>query len=125
MSTGFLEVIGLRAAGSTTLSGFIGMAHRGNTACTPLLGYDIDAPSSLGLYRLLMLRALRTCEQRRTRFHCSGGAGLFKFNRGAQAHVEFAAVWANHLPGYRRANLRVLAAAVAKWAVPYLESHRL
>ena len=38
---------------------------------------------------------------------------------------EFAAVWANHLPLYRRAGLRTLSATVRKWVVPYLESHRL
>jgi hypothetical protein len=125
VATGFLDVVGLRRAGDQMLSGFVGMIHRAGVSATPLLGYDIDAPVELGLYRRLMLRAFRTCEARRTQFHCSAGAGLFKFNRGAAAHVEFAAVWANHLPAFRRANLRVLAAGVAKWAVPYLESHRL
>lgn len=71
-----------------------------------------------------MLRAFLTCEQRRSVFHCSAGAGLFKFNRGARSYVEFAAVWANHLPIYRRANLRALSKAVLKFAVPYLETHR-
>ena len=125
VATGFLEVFGLRQVGSEKLSGFVGMIHRAGTSSTPLLGYDIDAAASIGLYRRLMLRAFLTCEARRTAFHCSAGAGLFKFNRGAQPHVEFAAVWANHLPLYRRANLRVLGAAVSKWAVPYLETHRL
>jgi hypothetical protein len=101
------------------------MIHRTGVSCTPLLGYDIDAPVSLGLYRLLMLRAFHTCEARRTLFHCSAGAGSFKFNRGALPHTEFAAVWANHLPLYRRAHLRALGAAVNRWAVPYLETHRL
>lgn len=125
VATGFLEIVGLRAVGGDTLSGFVGMVHRAGMSATPLLGYDIDAPASVGLYRRLMLRAFLTCEAKRTLFHCSAGAGLFKYNRGAQSHVEFAAVWANHLPLYRRANLRALGAAVSKWAVPYLETHRL
>lgn len=125
VDTGFLDVVGLRRVGDQMLSGFVGMVHRSGVSATPLLGYDIDAPVELGLYRRLMLHAFRTCEARRTGFHCSAGAGLFKFNRGAQAHVEFVAVWANHLPAYRRANLRVLATAVAKWVLPYLESRRL
>jgi hypothetical protein len=52
-------------------------------------------------------------------------AGAFKFNRGATPHVEFAAVWANHLTLYRRAALRPLAATLTRWAVPYLESQKL
>jgi Acetyltransferase (GNAT) domain len=124
-ATGFLELTGLRPAGGGDLVGFVGMTHRAGVSCTPLLGYDIDASASLGLYRLLMLRAFLTCERRETIFHCSAGAGSFKFNRGAQSHVEFAAIWANHLPLYRRAGLRALSAVVRKCVVPYLESHRL
>ena len=101
------------------------MTHRAGVSYTPVLGYDIDATASLGLYRLLMLRAFQTCEARRTQFHCSAGAGLFKFNRGAESHVEFAAVWTRHLPLYRRAGLRALSAAVLRCVVPYLESHRV
>jgi hypothetical protein len=123
--TGFLEVAGLREAGEGPLLGMVGMAHREGVSCTPLLGYDIDLPASRGLYRLLMLRAFLECETRRTSLHCSSGAGLFKYNRGARSHVEFAAVWANHLPLYRRANLRALSAAVLRCVVPYLKSHKL
>jgi hypothetical protein len=125
VATGFLDLVGLRATGSADLSGVVGMVHRGAVSCTPVLGYDIDAPAALGLYRLLMLHAFQECERRRTMFHCSAGAGLFKFNRGAEAHVEFAAVWANHLPLYRRANLRVLAATVRTCVLPYLQSHQV
>lgn len=122
--TGFLEVFGLRSAEGGPLVGFIGMAHRGHQTCTPLLGYDLAMPASAGLYRRLMLRGFLTCERRGALFHCSAGAGLYKYNRGAQSSVEFAAVWANHLPAYRRAHLRVLAKAVSKFVVPYLETHR-
>jgi len=124
-TTGFLNLVGLRANSSPILSGVIGMVHRAQTSCTPLLGYDLNQPQSTGLYRLLTLRAILECETRGTMLHCSAGAGKFKASRGAQAHVEFTAVWANHLPFYCRANLRGLAAAVRKWVVPYMESHQL
>ncbi len=122
-ATGFLNLVGLRAASSPVLSGVIGMVHRGNTSCTPLLGYDLNQLQSIGLYRLLTLRAFLECETRRTALHCSAGAGKFKASRGARAHVEFTAVWANHLPLYRRANLLALSAAVTKWLVPYMAAH--
>lgn len=124
-ATRFLEITGLRAARGGPLAGMVGLAHRDRVSCTPVLGYDLDAPLGDGLYRLLMLRAFETTEARGTTFHCSAGAGAFKFNRGAVAHVEFAAVWANHLPLYRRAALRALAAATARWVLPYLAEHRL
>ncbi|WP_404420547.1 hypothetical protein [Nibricoccus sp. IMCC34717] len=125
VATGFLDVRGLRPADGGPLAGFVGMIHRESTSCTPLLGYDIDAPIGLGLYRLLMLNAFETCARKGTRFHCSAGAGLFKFNRGAEPSVEFAAVWANHLSLYKRADLKALAAAVNRWVLPYLERHKL
>ncbi len=125
VQTGLLDLRGLRQRGSDTLVGFIGMVHRSGVSCTPLLGYDTQAPESLGLYRLLMLQAFLACERLGTTLHCSAGAGLFKFNRGARSHIEFSAVWARHLPIYRRACLRSLAAAVTRAVVPYLESHRL
>jgi hypothetical protein len=123
--TGFLNLLGLRRAGEGELSGIVGLVHRGDSSCTPVLGYDTGAPISMGLYRRLMLRAFLACEQRGSLLHCSSGAGLFKFNRGAVPVVEFAAVWANHLPIYRQASLRILSVAVSRWIGPYLESHQL
>jgi hypothetical protein len=125
VKTGFLDLVGLRAKGAKELSGLVGMAHRENVSCTPVLGYDTRAPVELGLYRLLMLQAFQECERRKTMLHCSAGAGLFKFNRGAESHVEFAAIWAKHLPFYRRAQLSALGHVVKKLVVPYLEMHRL
>ncbi len=125
VQTGFLDLVGLRAHGASALCGLVGMAHREGVSCTPVLGYDTGAPVGLGLYRRLMLRAFLECERRGTALHCSAGAGLFKFNRGAKSHVEFAAIWAQHLPGYRRAQLQALGQVVRKLVVPYLESHQL
>jgi len=125
VKTGFLDLVGVRAKGAKELCGLVGMAHRETVSCTPVLGYDTQAPIELGLYRLLMLQAFRECERRKTMLHCSAGAGLFKFNRGAESHVEFAAIWAEHLPLYRRAQLSALGRVVKKLVVPYLETHRL
>jgi hypothetical protein len=123
--TGFLDLAGLRARGTESLFGVVGMAHREGVSCTPVLGYDTTAPVEWGLYRLLTLRAFQQCELRRTTLHCSAGAGLFKFSRGAESHVEFAAIWAHHLPIYRRGQLQALSRVVKKVVLPYLEKHRL
>ncbi len=124
VATGFLHLAGLRRTSTAKLSAMLGMVHRQGVSTTPVLGYDLDAPATDGLYRRLTLRALQEGEARGATLHCSSGAGMFKFSRGAKAHVEFSAVWARHLPAYRRANLHVLAQAIQRWAVPYLESHR-
>jgi len=125
VKTGFLDLNGFRETGARELCGLVGMAHREAVSCTPVLGYDTTAPVERGLYRLLMLRAFQECERRKTMLHCSAGAGLFKFNRGAESHVEFAAIWAEHLPFYRRGQLAALGRVVKQLVVPYLESHRL
>ena len=125
VATGFMEVVGLRRRGRDTLSGFAGMVQRDGVSYTPAFGYDVDAPASDALYRRLTLHTFQVCVARDHLFHLSGGAGRFKFSRGAEPHVEFAAVWANHLPAYRRAQLRFVSSAMRRWAVPYLESHRL
>jgi hypothetical protein len=125
VEVGWFDLVGLRARGQPVLSGFVGMVHRAGVSCTPLLGYDLTAPLELGLYRRLMLHAFLRSEQLDHAFHCSAGAGLFKFNRGACSHVEFAAVWAQHLPAWRRASLRTLAATATRTVLPYLESHRV
>lgn len=125
VATGWLELTGLRPAAGGPLSGVIGMIHRDGVSCTPLLGYDLAASPKLGLYRLLTLKAFLTSEALGTCLHCSSGAGAFKFSRGAQPHLEFAAIWARHLPIYRRLNLHLLRSAINRCVAPYLATHRL
>lgn len=125
VASGFLEVTGMRPARGGPLQAVVGMVHRGGVSATPLLGYDLTAPQKLGLYRLASLHIWQDAERRSTLLHCSAGAGAFKESRGATRAVEFAAVWTGHLPRARRACLATLAGALRRWAVPYMERHRL
>lgn len=124
-ASGWLDLHGLRESASGLLRAIVGMVHRGGVSATPLLGYDLSAPRKLGLYRRASLRIWEEAARRGTLLHSSAGAGAFKESRGAERFVEFAAVWAGHLSRARRAALASLAAPLRRWAVPYLETHRL
>jgi hypothetical protein len=124
-STGFMNLKGLRRRSTGELCGLVGIINRDGVYATPVLGYDLNADPKEGLYRKLMLQAFMETRNNGGVLHCSGGAGSFKKQRGAHHYVEFAAVWAEHLPMYRRASLRALHQIVQKVAVPYLESREL
>jgi len=124
ISTGWLKAFGLRLNGNP-LSGMVGLISQGNWFATPVLGYDLHAEKQKGLYRRLMLKAFLTVEAASGQLHCSGGAGGFKQQRGARFAVEFAAMYARHLPAYRRPALRVMTDLLWRLAVPYLQNHSL
>lgn len=99
--SGLLSLHGLRREGR--LDGMIGFFDIGDTMTAPLVGYDTGKPQELGLYRRLMALALGRARERRMLFNMSAGAAGFKRNRGAVPAIEYAAVYARHLPVGQRA----------------------
>jgi len=122
--TGWLSLNGLRSTDGS-LSGIVGVIRRGDVFATPVLGYDTQSPQRQGLYRRLMLKAFLGVEHEKGVLHCSGGAGGFKQQRGANFDVEFAAIWVRHMPKWRRLPLHFLDWMIRKIAVPYLQRHVL
>jgi len=77
-----------------------------------LLGYDLQQPRNLGLYRLAFALLIAEAAQRKAWLNMSGGAGSFKMFRGAVPVQEWDAVYERHLPVHRRlpwAALRMVA----------------
>ncbi len=68
----------------------------------PMIGYDLDAPREVGLYRMTIAAMLREAARRRARMNLSAGAGEFKRNRGGMPVVEFDMVYDRHLAPHRR-----------------------
>jgi hypothetical protein len=68
----------------------------------PVIGYDLDTPRELGLYRMVIAAVLREAARRKARLNLSAGAGHYKRNRGAMPAVEFDMVYMAHLPSHRR-----------------------
>ncbi len=67
-----------------------------------LLGYDLQRPRNLGLYRLAFALLIAEAARRKAWLNMSGGAGSFKMFRGAVPVQECDAVYERHLPVHRR-----------------------
>ena len=125
VQTGFIQFYGLRlvnhsdTSSKNPLSGFVGLTRRENQFATLILGYDLKLPIQYGLYRRLMLKAFLETEKHRGILHCSAGAGNFKAQRGAQFYPEFAAIWMQHLPGYRQCIFKTLNKIINTFITPY------
>jgi len=67
-----------------------------------LIGYDLQRPRSLGLYRLAFALIVAEAARRKALLNISAGVGNFKMLRGAVPVQEFDAVYDRHLPVRRR-----------------------
>jgi hypothetical protein len=122
--SGFMRIEGLRDTGGTLLA-VAGTIASHAVMTTPLVGYDLTLPRSLGLYRMAIALSFEDMERRRLSFNISAGVGGFKRLRGALPTVEYTAVWHRHLPATRRLALRILRAALARFAVPLMNVYDL
>jgi hypothetical protein len=77
---------------------------------TPIVGYDVNAPEQLGLYRLLTACVLEESLSSGLIFHMSAGVGHFKRQRGAFQELETMGIVCTHLPFHRRFVWKVLGA---------------
>ncbi|MBS0295153.1 MAG: hypothetical protein JSR45_02505 [Proteobacteria bacterium] len=78
----------------------------------PMLGHDQGRPRELGLYRIAMSLSVARAAAEGLKVNYSGGAGVFKRNRGATPEIEYMAVFDRHLPPWRRAGYAALAWAL-------------
>jgi hypothetical protein len=120
---GNLSVYGLRK--NNRLDAVMGYYCRNGMMTTPLFGYDTSLPQSLGLYRMLSACLLRQSAENGHLLHESAGAAEFKRNRGAQADMEYSAVYDRHLPFGRRWCWSFLDMALNRFGVPLMRKHKL
>lgn len=118
-----LTLIGLEKEG--ILDGILGYFQRNGVMTTPLFGYDVTLPKETGLYRMLSSLLVQESEKQGLLLHQSAGVGAFKADRGAMGEVEYTAVWAGHLPLYRRGMWKVLSALLEQVGVPIVQKYRL
>ena len=116
-ATDFLELYALKQG--PKYLGVIGLYSRPEShwLTTPLLGYALDAPPHLAIYRRLMAFLLQQAKERNLHLHYSSGAGSFKRLRGAYPVMEYCAVYSAHLPLYKRLAMQTWA-NLLKRAVP-------
>ncbi len=82
--------------------GAIGMVSDKDYMTVPIVGYDIERPQKEALYRRLVVFSLNQAHQQGKWLNQSAGAPNFKRNRGAEAAIEYTAVYTAHLPKYRQ-----------------------
>ena len=118
-----LELVAIQKDGR--IDAALGYFVRNGIMTTPLFGYDTTLPQELGLYRMLSSVLFRIAQERNLCLHESSGAAQFKRNRGAVGEIEYSAVYARHLPLYRRIYWALLALLLDKIGVPYIKKHKL
>ncbi len=69
---------------------------------SPVVGYDINRPRSMALYRRLAAVPVLSARERGVPLNLSAGVGRFKALRGGEPVMEFIAVIDAHLPLKRR-----------------------
>jgi hypothetical protein len=84
------------------LDAFVSFFVEDGLMTAALLGYDLNRPRKLGLYRLAFALLIDEASRRNVLLNMSGGAGDFKMLRGAELVQEYDAVYDRHLPFARR-----------------------
>jgi len=92
---------------------------------SPVVGYDLDLPRSLGLYRRLAVIPLLEARGRGLPLNLSAGVGRFKALRGGEATMEYLGVVDRHLPQRRRLPWRLIETLSTRFLAPYVREHRL
>ncbi|HLO77184.1 MAG TPA: hypothetical protein VK196_12085 [Magnetospirillum sp.] len=121
---GFMRIEGLRSADGQLLA-VAGTIASGGVMTTPLVGYAMDAPRALGLYRLSMAIAFEDMDRRGASYNLSAGVGGFKRLRGARPAIEYTALWHRHLPLPRRLPVAGLGWLLRRLGVPVMERYDL
>jgi Acetyltransferase (GNAT) domain len=102
-----------------------GLLARGDVATPPVVGYDMSAPRSAGLYRVASWMFGQMALERGLRLHGSAGAAEFKRLRGGHGVIEYWAMHVAHLSPHRRLAIRALAALLERHAVPMMRRRGL
>ena len=106
LSSGWLQAWGYESQGRV-IAVFAYFGCEG-VITTPIFGYDLNLPMTLGLYRLLSLSLMQQAEDLRLVLHQSSGAGEFKHCRGSHGAWEYSVVQCSHLSLWRRLGYEVL-----------------
>ncbi|WP_099521199.1 GNAT family N-acetyltransferase [Paenibacillus sp. BIHB 4019] len=121
---GLLEMTGLRDE-KGVLQGVMGCFIHGEVISVPLVGYNTALPQHNGLYRILMHLAMQAAADRGQLLHLSSGAANFKRIRGAEAEMEYSAVYIRHLSAGRRAVWSGLSKLLLAAGVPLMRKYKL
>jgi hypothetical protein len=121
---GLLQLIGYRDVDGA-LQAVVGLFAIDRTITVPIVGYAIQLPQKLGLYRLLMATAYEAAAGSGARINLSAGAAEFKRLRGGIGTMEYSAVYVRHLSKARRRAIAVLATLAKRIGEPIMKRFQL
>ena len=121
---GWLKLFCLTSA-EGRIDGVAGVVRRGDTMTTPVLGYEMALPQSLGLYRMLSWISTDEAIRNGLAFNGSAGAASFKRSRGAVPYIEYSAVYGKHLDFERKLAWHVLQSLLNRFAAPLMRRYAL
>ncbi len=104
-----MPIIALRKKGR--IDAFLGILEDKRMMTSPFLGYDLNAPKELALYRILESLLYLRAKDRGLILNNSAGVAYFKQTRGCLFSMEYFAVYDQHLPLYRKLPWILLQAA--------------
>ncbi|AJT41153.1 GNAT family N-acetyltransferase [Psychromicrobium lacuslunae] len=107
------------------IDGVIGYFIAEGYLAAPFLGYDLNKPQELGLYRMLNVLITETAWQHSVTVHASSGVPAFKRSRGAEPEIEFLAVYYRHLPYRQRLVWQLLDGIINSIAQPMIAKFEL
>lgn len=122
--SGWLRLKGLRNK-EGILEGVVGWVENEEIITAPIVGYNTELDSRLGLYRLLTQLCFQEAIKGRKLLNFSSGAASFKRLRGGEAEIEYSLVYIAHLNFLRRASWKTLAFLSNKIAVPLMKKWKL
>ncbi len=121
---GWLRLCGLSLPGGELL-GVVGWFELDGVLSVPIVGYDTQTDSRLGLYRLLTQLCVQRAAKERRLLNFSSGAAQFKRLRGGEPAIEYSLVLVRHLPFVQVLTWRLLAGLLRMLAVPLMRKLQL
>jgi hypothetical protein len=106
-----------------SIDGVIGYLHRYGVMFCPFLGYDTNKSQEISLYRLLCTLLMLEAQKHQATFHQSSGASFYKKIRRAEGHLEYLAVYIQHLPFHRQLPWLVLKGILNTIGIPFMKKY--
>lgn len=122
--SGWLRLKGLRNK-EGILEGVVGWVENEEIITAPIVGYNTELDSRLGLYRLLTQLCFQEAIKQKKLLNFSSGAASFKRLRGGEAEIEYSLIYVAQLNFFRRTSWKTLAFLSNHIAVPLMKKWKL
>ncbi len=122
LQSGLLEYYLLMDENDGQVRAVQAVACRNRIVTTPFIGYDLNSPKSMGLYRLMNHQLMQLTIDNNYILNMSSGAAKFKKQRGGLPYFEYHVVIHGHLGRLRQLVWKILHYCSEKWVKPAMQS---